>query len=148
MRALFSARYLKARRFFRLGRRHSLLLLRCWWLVARVRLDLTIASYRTVLEKIDRLASDRSFLNRCDPILVAWAVRHASKLVPRATCLTQALSVRWLLARAGYDSTIRIGVARTKSERVEAHAWVLFNDEIIIGSEKGEHLRFQQIVDL
>ncbi len=53
-----------------------------------------------------------------------WAVRTACRPIPRATCLTQALALHHLLARAGYASSIHIGVARAPGGEFEAHAWV------------------------
>jgi hypothetical protein len=51
------------------------------------------------------------------------AVRVASRVVPRATCLTQALALNHLLSRNGYTSIVRIGVAK-EDGRFAAHAWV------------------------
>jgi hypothetical protein len=53
-----------------------------------------------------------------------WAVRNASRVVPGASCLTQALALHHLLARADYPSTIHIGVAKLPERGFEAHAWV------------------------
>jgi hypothetical protein len=53
-----------------------------------------------------------------------WAVRNASRLVPHATCLTQALALHRLLCRAGYPATIQIGVAKKPGRQLSAHAWV------------------------
>ena len=53
-----------------------------------------------------------------------WAVRNASRLVPGATCLTQALALHRLLACASYASSIHIGVAKKPGCGFEAHAWV------------------------
>jgi hypothetical protein len=53
-----------------------------------------------------------------------WAVRAASRPIPRATCLTQALALHHLLARAGYASAIHIGVAKAPDGVFQAHAWV------------------------
>lgn len=52
----------------------------------------------------------------------------------RKPCLPQALAARWLLGRAGYPSTLRIGVS-TERERdaALAHAWLEANGRIILG---------------
>jgi hypothetical protein len=52
-----------------------------------------------------------------------WAVLAASRFVPRATCLTQALALQRLLSRSGYRSSVQIGVRLTDG-RFAAHAWV------------------------
>ena len=73
-----------------------------------------------------------------DPIVgaVASAVKSASRYVPRATCLTQALVAERMLARRGRCSTLRIGVARDASGAFEAHAWLEHGDRVIIGGDE------------
>ena len=51
---------------------------------------------------------------------VAWAVTHAARLVPGASCLTQALAAKQLLGNRGIPSRLRIGVARGDEERCGA----------------------------
>ena len=45
----------------------------------------------------------------------AHAVRHAARLVPFASCLTQAMVLQLVLARRGYCGAICIGVNRSKA---------------------------------
>ena len=42
----------------------------------------------------------------------AHAVRHAARLVPFASCLTQAMTLQLILAQRGYESAICIGVGK------------------------------------
>jgi hypothetical protein len=49
-----------------------------------------------------------------------------------AQCLEQAITLWWLLGLMGIDSRIRFGIYKS-GEAVEAHAWVLYQDEIVIG---------------
>ena len=60
------------------------------------------------------------------PERVAWAVSVASRAVPAATCLTQALALQVLLVRRGHPARLRIGVARgvRAGQELQAHAWV------------------------
>jgi Transglutaminase-like superfamily len=53
-----------------------------------------------------------------------WAVRNASRLVPYASCLTQALALHRLLCRAGYSSSLQIGIAKKPGRPLSSHAWV------------------------
>lgn len=55
---------------------------------------------------------------------LAWAVRVASRVVPAATCLTQAFALHSLLTGAGHLARIQIGVAKDDSLGFQAHAWV------------------------
>jgi hypothetical protein len=57
----------------------------------------------------------------------------ASNALPvETTCLPRALAAGSLLARYGYDSTLRIGVARDDGE-FAAHAWVERDGVVTIG---------------
>ena len=84
-----------------------------------------------------------------DPIVgaVASAVTSASRYVPRATCLTQALVAERMLARRGRNSTLRIGVARDASGAFEAHAWLEYGDRVIIGGN-GDLERYARMPSL
>lgn len=64
---------------------------------------------------------------------IAWAVRHVSRVVPGATCLTQALAAQLLLSRRGYASRLRIGVARAPGDGLRAHAWLESGGLVVIG---------------
>jgi len=63
-----------------------------------------------------------------------WAVQAASKRVPSASCLTQSLALHYLLNRVGYDSQIRIGVAKEPNAAVCAHAWVEYQGETLLST--------------
>jgi hypothetical protein len=63
---------------------------------------------------------------------LVWAVKVTSRYVPGATCLTQALALQALLAQAGHESRVEIGVAKNANQ-LEAHAWVICRNHIVIG---------------
>ena len=50
----------------------------------------------------------------------------------KARCLEQAITLWWMLGAMGINSTIRMGIYKS-GDLVEAHAWVLYKDEIVIG---------------
>jgi hypothetical protein len=56
-----------------------------------------------------------------------------TRLVPKATCLTQALTGQVALSRRGLASSIKIGVIRTPEGALKAHAWLLSSHHIILG---------------
>ena len=66
---------------------------------------------------------------------VAWAVSAAARSIPRATCLTQALAARQLLARCGEPSDLHIGVAQDAERGIAAHAWLAAGGRVVIGGE-------------
>lgn len=69
---------------------------------------------------------------------VAWSVRHAARLVPKATCLTQALAGQLLLAERGRRSEIRIS-APLSEERFSPHAWLLCETYVVLGGTAAEY---------
>ncbi|MEJ7810643.1 MAG: lasso peptide biosynthesis B2 protein [Gemmatimonadaceae bacterium] len=67
------------------------------------------------------------------PVTIARAVTRASRVVPRASCLVQALAASALLERAGHVASVRIGVARDGRRGFEAHAWVESGGRVVVG---------------
>ena len=67
---------------------------------------------------------------------VTWAVSKVSRLVPMASCLTQAMSVRWLLRREGIGCQLRIGVKRDEAGTFQAHAWIEHAGHVVIGGQE------------
>jgi Transglutaminase-like superfamily len=121
----------RLKRFAALGSRDRSLFLRALFLVAVVRTGLFLLPFRTVKRltaRAGRRAAPIHSVGGC-----SWAVRAASRYVPGATCLTQALAAQVLLAESGFDSRIEIGVTKDEHRRFRAHAWVVCGEEIVIG---------------
>ena len=110
------------RKFWRLSSAERGLLISAAILLAEIRAALWLLPWRRVsgmrrwpcMSRPSRFAVER----------LEWAVRNSSRMVPGATCLTQALALQYLLARASYASSIHIGVAKKPDRGFEAHAWV------------------------
>ncbi|MFN4019909.1 MAG: lasso peptide biosynthesis B2 protein [Erythrobacter sp.] len=126
--------------------RHRLLAIKTLALLVFVRLSLTFAGYRSVL---DRIAQIKPHNRRSISLpLLAWWVERLARYVPQATCMTQALTLRYLAAREGHPCTIRIGVRHDRGKKFEAHAWVIAEDRIVIGGLTEDTMRFTPILDL
>jgi hypothetical protein len=117
-----------------LSHAHRRLLLRALLTVAAFRLSLTVLPYRWT-RRLAEGASGAGGDARPRPTRdeLAWAVSAASRRIPRATCLTQALALQRLLGGAGYDATLRLGVARSDGGTLEAHAWLESGGRTVIG---------------
>lgn len=76
---------------------------------------------------------------------VVWAVSAASRRIPDATCLTQAVAALLLLRRAGHDARFVVGVARGGSGALEAHAWLERDGKVIIGRTPQMFVRFPDL---
>jgi len=136
----------KIAKFLRLRTADQLFLAGCLVTVGLVRLGLTVLSYRFVRRWLVRATAEESAssgeLNR-----LAWGVRQASRLVPGATCLTQALSGQILLSRHGKASQIRVGVSSSGPGRIEAHAWLVSGDHIVLGGTEKSLQRYTRLAE-
>lgn len=126
---------LDLRRFLRLPACKRRLLIRAAVLLALMRAGLWLLPFKAVLRLTRRIGERAPPSDSGDlpvgPII--WAVRRASRFVPGATCLTQALVGRVLLARAGHPSEVRIGVRKDPVRGFEAHAWLEHRGEVVLG---------------
>ncbi len=104
------------------------LLFQAWIVVAGYRLALWVLPWR-VVSRTPRLSKRRT-----TPTIeeTSGAVQTAARFVPGATCLTQALALRALLARRGRASTLTLGV-RNPVGALEAHAWLEAGGRIVLG---------------
>jgi hypothetical protein len=125
-----------SRELWRLASRDRLLLLKSVTLVILIRLGLHLLPFSMLLRMLGWLKNTRTHTSKTNPTSVrriAWAVTVASRRVPDATCLTQALAIQVLLGRLGYATALRIGVAKDPQGQLEAHAWVERDGAIVIG---------------
>ena len=64
----------------------------------------------------------------------------------KAQCLEQAITLWWMLGVMGISSTIRLGIYKS-GESVEAHAWVLHEEKIVIG-QMDDQKEFTPLLDV
>jgi len=120
-----------------------LFLAHCLLVVAAVRLGLTLFSYNRLRRMVTQLDAPHE-AGIGDLRRVAWGVAAAARLVPYASCLTQALSGQYILARQGNASKIRIGIERDTGTQLKAHAWLMSGNHIVLG---GSINGFAHLVD-
>lgn len=101
-------------------------------MVGIVRLALWTLPFKRVLSWVRR-GSYKASSPDMPVSKIIWAVLVSSRLVPRASCLTQALSAQLMLVRCGFQSDLRIGVARDAQGVLEAHAWLEREGQVILG---------------
>jgi hypothetical protein len=100
------------------------------WLV-RCRVALWTRPYADVRGRVIAWG-DRRVDAGAAPGRVAWAVTHAARIVPGASCLTQALAADVLLRRAGERPELCFGVALGAGD-FEAHAWLELDGRVLVG---------------
>lgn len=64
---------------------------------------------------------------------ISIAIQSCARLIPGASCLTQALAAEVLMKRRGYACTLRIGVARDGGGPLRAHAWLESKGVAVVG---------------
>lgn len=119
-------------RFLRLPGWEKRLLLRAIVTLGVARVTLKLLPFA----RVRRLLTPRRRTGRhahIAPINVRWAIKHAERVVPDATCLPQAVTAEALLTRAGHPVLLRIGVTKREGNRFEAHAWAESGGRIVIG---------------
>jgi len=99
--------------------------------MAAVRTALWTLPFLWIKRVVEGCRPARFVQGRLTELEVAWAVRLASRYVPRATCLTQALTAQMLLSWAGIEGTLHIGVRMDPD--FAAHAWVECGGRILVG---------------
>src|SRR5437867_10234521 len=120
----------RLKRFAEISWTERWLLLRALFIIVVARASLwllPVAAARRLVTAATAVRGHEGCTAQC-----VWAVKIASRYVPRATCLIQALAVQSLLAQAGRDAHIELGVAKDAG-KFEAHAWVVCGDRIVIG---------------
>ena len=138
----------KLRWYSRQLRKHKRVLVRCFAITFNVRWQLTFSSHKTVMRWIEKDSGDSHPYKEADPLIVAWSVKQVSRLIPFASCLTQALATKLYFSRMGSDCTINIGVRTEPSGKFFAHAWVLYDGDILLGGDKEDLSRFKLLTEL
>jgi hypothetical protein len=137
----------RLRKFFGLPPRERLLLIRAVTLLAVVRIALWLVPFKILQQisaKLVRTYATPLRESHFSTDRVVWAVQVASRYVPRATCLTQALAAQALLGFGGIPASVQIGVAKEMGN-FEAHAWLESGGKILMGGAEAAQ-RYTQLL--
>ncbi|MEM6760490.1 MAG: lasso peptide biosynthesis B2 protein [Pseudomonadota bacterium] len=132
-------------------RRVSLFAL-CQIVVIAVRLALYLVKFSRI-QKLMTSKRSANHDNEARAFIVARNVRTAARLVPKATCLTQALSAQAILSWFGVPTEMVLGASRSAAASqplsgtpgTDFHAWLTWKGHVILG---GEELESQVFVPL
>jgi hypothetical protein len=134
-------------KFLKLTSADKLLLVQCALIVAAVRVGLSLLSYNTLRRWLATETTAESTTNAVAK-RIGWGVETAARLLPGTTCLTKAFAAQWLLARSGYRSQMRIGVAKDAHGQFIAHAWLISNGQVVVGGASEDLGRYVALTDL
>jgi hypothetical protein len=121
-------------KFRDLSRPDRNLLCEAWVSLIRARIAVSVVSLPRLRRNLPPAACPGA-----DPVRIAWALRVASRYVPRPTCLVRALAAHRLLAKHGHASDLRIGVAKSGAAGFAAHAWVECGGTVLVGRTDSEY---------
>jgi hypothetical protein len=125
------------RKFLRLPAADRWLLIKAALLLEAIAVGKRLLPFRILRRLLARAADTPTgpgHTDRLSPDKFAWAVEAANRHTPGTkACLTQALAVQVLLARAGHPALLHLGVARGERGQFRAHAWVESEGKVIIG---------------
>lgn len=136
----------RLRRIGRLIVRHHVLLMESWIALLIIRAALWTTSQKRISSWIAKFEPRNEA--RVPLEVSAWAVERLAPLVPSASCLTQALALKYLAQRDGIACTIRIGVKQGVGNTFEAHAWVVAKDKVLLGGKQESLKDFSPLADL
>jgi Transglutaminase-like superfamily len=120
------------RRFLRLSRADRSLLTRSIVLLAAARIALWTLPFNVARRLMTRTRRPMP-VTPATAERIGWAISVAKRFVPGGNCLPQALTAESLLLQCGHPVAFRIGVMKTSSDRLEAHAWVESNGHLVVG---------------
>lgn len=110
--------------------------------LAIARLSLSSAAKR--VEHSQSITKKPVIINESEKQLVArvaYAIPRVASCLPwRTDCLVQALAAERWLKRSGVSSLLIIGVKRTSTLPLEAHAWLKIGDQIVIGGDVSRYI--------
>ena len=126
-------------RFLKLSNNKKSLFIKSFILIIFIRISLTILSFSNVKKISKRFSkpNNNQKINLPTEDIVR-SIQVVSTYVPKATCLTQALTAQILLYRHNHPSKLKIGVM--KKDDFEAHAWLEINNEIILGESEEKYI--------
>jgi hypothetical protein len=105
-------------------------LARAVFLVAGFAIALRLLPFRVVANRVGRMATVKGGRAGTNPERIAALVDAAGGAL-RASCLPRALALSRILRSRGILHEVRIGVRKRRG--LEAHAWVVESDRVVIG---------------
>lgn len=121
-------------KFLSLTNQKRLFLVNTFLLLGGVRLGLWLLSYQKLLHLLDKLSTVNSGYREIELNDIVRAVNISTHYMPGgAKCLARALTTQVLMKRQGYSPQLYIGVAKGEQGQLEAHAWIEYDQKIVIG---------------
>ena len=125
----------KLEKFWRLPPADKWLHVRAVYWLAVARVMLVAVPFRQLSERLAKSPGQSHALPDADYLQrVGDAVRASANIVPwRSDCFPKAIAARMMLKRAGYPTTIHLGVEKAGNSEIAGHAWLTCGDTVVTG---------------
>ena len=127
------------RSFLKLSFEDKHILIKSFFLLWIIRIMLCILPFSVIQKIVGRFTVVSGESHSIHLEKLTWAVAVMGRYVPKATCLTRALTAQILLAGQNYRSNLKIGVSKTEGN-FEAHAWLESDNKIVLGESETEFI--------
>jgi Transglutaminase-like superfamily len=129
----------RLRRLLGLSASDRCLLIKAFVLIGIIRLGLLALPFRVVLQFLETISQPAiksgQSTSHASVRKIAWAVKVISRSMPgKVKCLARALTTQTLMNWQGHSCEFRIGVAKSNGGTLEAHAWVEYQGQVVIGN--------------
>ncbi|BDZ71687.1 lasso peptide biosynthesis B2 protein [Methanobacterium petrolearium] len=125
--------------FIKLSSQDKMVAIESLFWVMEVRFMLWLFPFSFVQKRVQKIAS---YFSRSDMKVpmnrIRFMIHMASRYVPRATCLVQALAGYILFSKYGYHTLIKIGVSNEDGV-FEAHAWLEYGENVVLGESEKDY---------
>lgn len=125
----------KLAKFLNLNKLEQQLLIQAYVLMTIIRLGLFFVSFQFLKSFLEKIVQFKKTTNlKITTKDIAIAIYLSSRVsFGNVRCLAQALTTNTLMNIYGYPCQLHIGVAKGEDNRLEAHAWVEAEGEVIVG---------------
>jgi hypothetical protein len=135
--------------FMKLSSKEKQLALQSLFWVSRLRLMIWIFPFPYVQKRVQKMGSSTSRKDSNPDHLVtmhriSFMIQMAARYVPSSTCLVQALAGYILFSKYGFTTLIKIGVLNEDGQ-FEAHAWLEYGDDVVLGESEKD---YKSILDI
>ena len=133
----------KVKKFFGLSFAEKISILEAFILTGIVRFSILFIPFNKLARCIGKYKDESTYSvsdKEKDTICrIAWAVYVVSKRTPwQSKCLVKALTAQIMLRQRKVSSTLYLGVAKDKANKLKAHAWLRSGQDIITGNSEKE----------
>ncbi len=123
--------FLLVKKYLKLPSKKRCLLKKVLLFTILVRISLKIYSIKKIIKWAEQQVSTTRKYNQED---IVWAIKAIDKRCSFATCLVNGLVAQYLFSKNLISSQLHVGVKKSESGKLQAHAWVTLDHRVVIGA--------------